>query len=91
MTDETPIFSMKDVKAKFGPLVDDKRKSRKQRQKVISKAADGRSSRATGRTEQFNFRSVPGLKERAQEAAAQNGMSLAEWMEIAVEAALAKE
>ena len=93
MTDsqDAPVFPLKDVMAKFGKQLDGSRKTRKARQKAVMKAADGRSARATGRTEQFNFRSVPGLKARAQATAAQQGMTLSAWMEIAVEAALASE
>jgi hypothetical protein len=94
MTDEIesvespPIFDMAAAKAKFGAIVDSSRKGRKTRQKAVASATDGRSLRARGRTEQFNFKSTPGLKKRAQEAAAAQGITLAEWMEHAVEAAL---
>jgi predicted HicB family RNase H-like nuclease len=44
-----------------------------------------------GRTAQFDFKSTPGLHQRAKEAAARNGVRLAKWMESLVEAALAAE
>jgi predicted HicB family RNase H-like nuclease len=86
--DHAPVFDMKAAKAKFGAAVDNSRKARKTRLKAVAQATDGRSLRARGRTEQFNFKSTPGLKKRAQQAAAAQGISLAEWMENAVEVAL---
>jgi predicted HicB family RNase H-like nuclease len=67
------------------------KKARKSRRKQIAESVDRRSLKATGRTEQFNFRAREGLKERAQEAAEAAGIPLAEWMEQAVEAYLAQE
>jgi hypothetical protein len=40
------------------------------------------------RTAQFNFNALPELKPAAQRAAERAGMTLAEWMETAVQAAL---
>jgi predicted HicB family RNase H-like nuclease len=96
MTDESntiehaPIFDMEAARKKFGTKVDSSTKARKTRHKAVANAKDGRSLRASGRTAQFNFKSTPGLKQRAQEAAAAEGITLAEWMEQAVEAWLAK-
>ena len=56
----------------------------------MAEAVDKRSLRATGRTEQFNFKTLPGLKERAQKAAEAAGIPLALWMENTLLAALAK-
>jgi predicted HicB family RNase H-like nuclease len=67
------------------------KKARKRKRKQIAATLDGRRLKATGRTEQFNFRAREGLKERAQEAAEAAGIPLAEWMEQAVEAYLARE
>jgi predicted HicB family RNase H-like nuclease len=67
------------------------KKARKQKRKQIADSVDGRRLKATGRTEQFNFRAREGLKERAQGAAEAAGIPLAEWMEQAVEAYLAHE
>lgn len=86
--EKAPIFDMKAAAAKFGAAVDNTRRARKVRHSVVSSATDRRSLRATGRTDQFNFKSVPGLKKRAQEAATAEGITLAEWMERAVTAAL---
>jgi predicted HicB family RNase H-like nuclease len=71
-------------------LVDEK-SGRKKRHKELADAVDGRSLRTTGRTEQFNFRCSEGLKQKAQAAASRADMTLAEWMQHAVEAALAAD
>jgi predicted HicB family RNase H-like nuclease len=94
MTDSTHDFSDEDLRAaraKFAAKVDGRKAARKTRQKRLSASTDGRSLRASGRTEQFNFRSSPGLKKSAQNAAAGRGITLAEWMEEAVEAKIAAE
>jgi hypothetical protein len=62
--------------------------ARKKKEKQIRSAVDGRTLKVTGRTEQFNFKSREGLKRRVSEAAADEGVTIAEWMERAVEAAL---
>ena len=72
------------------PKHDNSKAARKKRQQKLADAVDGRSLRASGRTEQFNFKALPGLKARAQKAAAAEGKHLAIWMEETVEAALAK-
>jgi hypothetical protein len=51
-------------------------------------AVDGRSLRVTGRTEQFNFKCREDIKRRAVEAAREDGVAIAEWMERTIEAAL---
>ena len=63
---------------------------RKAQRKKLVGAVDKRSLRTTGRTEQFNFRASPEMKAKAQEAAQAAGVSIAEWMEEAVAAYLAK-
>jgi hypothetical protein len=57
-------------------------------EKLRNKAFDGRSVRATGRTEQFNFRCRKDLKERVVTAAAQEGISVSAWLERAIERAI---
>lgn len=86
--DSAPIFNMAEAVAKFAPKVDNSRKARKSRHKTVSNATDGRSLRASGRTAQFNFKALPELKPAAQQAAREAGLTLAEWMEAAVNAAL---
>lgn len=63
-------------------------KARKKKEKQIRSAVDGRTLKVTGRTEQFNFKAREGLKRRVSEAAADEGVTIAEWMERAVEAVL---
>ncbi|MGA7323838.1 MAG: hypothetical protein WBX25_05015 [Rhodomicrobium sp.] len=47
-------------------------------------AIDRRTLRATGRSEQFNFKARKDLKRRVIEAANREGISVAEWMERAI-------
>ncbi|RTL64654.1 MAG: hypothetical protein EKK41_21210 [Hyphomicrobiales bacterium] len=84
------------ARAKLRPQIDQSKRGRQQRQRKISQsvspaARDGRSLRATGRTAQFNFKARPELKLAAQAAADKAGMTLAEWMEMAVNAAIEKD
>ena len=86
-------WDMQAARAKLAPQHDNSKKARQSRQKRIAKAVDrsatdGRSLRSTGRTAQFNFKALPELKPAAQRAAERAGMTLAEWMEMAVQAAL---
>ena len=66
----------------------DSPKQRKKREQKIRSAVDGRSLKATGRTEQFNFKCREGTKRLATEAAQAMGMTIAEWMERAVALAI---
>jgi hypothetical protein len=79
------------ARKKLAPKHDNRKAARKGRQKRLSDAVDGRSLKATGRTEQFNFKSMPGLKDRARAAAEREGVSLAVWMERVVQSALGEE
>jgi hypothetical protein len=56
-------------------------RARRARETKVRNTVDGRSLRATGRTEQFNFKSKPGIKRAVQEAANKSGLTIAEWME----------
>lgn len=51
---------------------------------------DGRSLRATGRTEQFNIRMRGELRAQIKKAADDAGISVAEWVEIATLSALGR-
>jgi predicted HicB family RNase H-like nuclease len=62
---------------------------KKQRKKLVA-AVDKRSLRATGRTEQFNFRTTEEIGAKARAAAKAAGITIAEWMEEAVAAYLAQ-
>lgn len=52
-----------DAIAKFAPRAAGGKAARKARQKQISGTVDGRSLRATGRTELINFRASPHVKD----------------------------
>jgi hypothetical protein len=91
MSDETEVFSIADRKRQMAAKYNNRTSARKAQRKRLAGATDGRSLRSTGRVEQFNFRCTPGLHARATEAAAEAGISLAEWMENAVEASLAAQ
>jgi hypothetical protein len=67
------------------------KKDRKTKRKTIAGTVDGRRLKATGRTEQFNFRARSEVKAKAHEAAEKAGITIAEWMELAVEAYLAQK
>jgi hypothetical protein len=67
-----------------------KKSDRKAKRKQLADAVDKRSLRATGRTEQFNFRTTAEMGTKVREAAKAAGMPIAEWMEKAVAAYLAQ-
>lgn len=86
-------WDMAAARAKLAPKMDQSKRGRQNRQRKIAQsvspsARDGRSLRSTGRTSQFNFKALPALKPAAQDAATASGLTLAEWMENAVNAAL---
>ena len=61
---------------------------RKEKEKKARSVVDGRSLRATGRTAQFNFKCTPEIKALVHETADSESLTVAEWMERAVLAAL---
>jgi hypothetical protein len=63
-------------------------KARKQQEKKIRSTVDGRTLRVTGRTTQFNFKCRDEIKRGVEAAAAQEGITKAEWLERVIEAAL---
>jgi len=67
-----------------------KAQARKNKRKQLTGVVDRRSLHATGRTEQFNFRANPEIIEKVKDAALAAGMPIAEWMEEAINAYLAK-
>lgn len=93
MSSDDEEWDMQAARERLKPKLDGSKKGRQSRQRKISQAVnpiakDGRSLRASGRTAQFNFKALPGLREAAQKAAEREGITLAEWMENAVKAAL---
>ena len=89
-------WNMEAAREKLRPKIDQSKRGRQKRQKQIMQSVakeargDGRSLRATGRTAQFNFKAMPDLKPAAQKAATEVGLTLAEWMEDAVNAKLGR-
>jgi hypothetical protein len=65
-----------------------KKAERRQRELKARSMVDGRSLRATGRTAQFNFKCLPEIKSLIHETAGSEGVTVAEWMERAMLAAL---
>jgi predicted HicB family RNase H-like nuclease len=61
---------------------------RKTREKKVQSVVDGRSLRATGRTEQFNINMRPDLKSQVAERAKAEGITVTVWVERVFEAAL---
>jgi hypothetical protein len=87
-------WDMEAARAKLRPKVDQSKKGRQGRQKKIAQsvspsARDGRSLRATGRTEHLNFKSRPDIKGLLQEHVGRGHMSL--WLEEAIIAKLKSE
>ena len=84
MTD-TPQFEELDMaaaRAKFAAKIDGQKSARKGRQKKMEKSTDGRSLRATGRTELVNFRAHPRIKQAIADHLARGKISV--WMEEAI-------
>jgi predicted HicB family RNase H-like nuclease len=61
---------------------------RKQPEKQVRAAADGRSLRAKGRTAQLNVKVAPELKQALNAHCEREGVSVADWMEGTLRAAL---
>jgi hypothetical protein len=65
-----------------------KKAERKQREKMARSVVDGRSLRAKGRTEQLNVKVRPDIKQALSEYVAAEGVTIADWLERTLEAAL---
>jgi hypothetical protein len=65
------------------------RAARRARERSLSDSVDRRTLRPAGRSVQWNIRCRQGLREEAIEAAALEGVSLAQWVEDIVEAGIA--
>ena len=63
MADVSDDWDMAAARAKFATKIDTRKAARKDRQKRLNGAVDGRSLRATGRTEHLNFRASPQIVE----------------------------
>jgi hypothetical protein len=87
MSEESEIFDFGPARAKWASKLDGSKAARKARHVALT-SIDRRALRVTGGTAQLNFRCREDLKARVTEAASQEGVSIAEWMERVLEAAL---
>jgi len=88
MVDVSDDWDMAAARAKFAAKVDTRKSARKARQKRLNGSVDGRSLRATGRTEHLNFKALPEIKEAVGKAAAEAGITKSLWLERAILAAV---
>ena len=88
MVDVSDDWDMAAARAKFAVKVDSRKAARKDRQKRLNGAIDGRSLRATGRTEHLNFKARPEVKAAIAKAAAEAGITKSLWLERAILAAI---
>ena len=84
MVDVSDDWDMAAARAKFAAKVDTRKAARKDRQKRLNGAIDGRSLRATGRTEHLNFKARPEVKAVVAKAAAEAGITKSLWLERAI-------
>ena len=87
-------WDMAAARAKLAPKHDGSKKARQSRQKKLTaavdrSASDGRSLRATGRTEHLNFKSRGDIKALLQKHVGRGRMSL--WLEEAIIAKFREE
>lgn len=87
--DNDEAFDMNIARAKFGAKVDGRKKPRKARQRTLGDSVDGRSLRATGRTELLNFRALPSIVAALGKHVPKGTRSL--WLEGAIIAKLKEE
>jgi hypothetical protein len=89
MVDVSDDWDMAAARAKFGAKLDTRKAARKDRQKRLNGAVDGRSLRATGRTEHLNFRASRQIVEALDNHIPKGKRSL--WLEEAIIAKLREE
>lgn len=77
------------ARAKLAPELDTRKAARKKRQRQLADAVDGRSLRATGRTEHLNFKAKPEIKALLASHVRKGRVSL--WLEEAIIAKLRAE
>jgi hypothetical protein len=92
MTDE-PIddYDWGAAREKFRTKQKTGKKARKQREKAGEDSVDGRSLKATGRTEHCNLRCTPEVKAAFHRAAQEAGLGLSIWLEKAILAAIERQ
>jgi hypothetical protein len=86
---DVETFPMGVVLQRFRSNVDTGRKGRKARHLTVSGAIDKRSLRATGRTEQMNFKVTKEIRDALAKHVGRGKMSL--WLEQAIVAKLKDE
>jgi hypothetical protein len=79
-------WDMAAARAKLAPRLDGRKAARKTRQKKLADSVDGRSLRATGRTEQLNFKARPEIKQLLDRHVPHGSKSI--WLEEAIVAKL---
>jgi hypothetical protein len=89
MVDVSDDWDMAAARAKFAAKVAPGKAARKGRQKHLNGSVDGRSLRATGRTEHLNFRASPQIVEALDKYIPKGKRSL--WLEEAIIAKLREE
>jgi hypothetical protein len=89
MSEEIDAFDINIARAKFGQKVDGRKKARKARQVSLGDSVDGRSLRATGRTQHLNFKALPELVAALDAHVGKGKRSL--WLEEAIIAKLKEE
>lgn len=89
MADEA--FDMAAARAKFASKFNGNKTARKERAKRQSAAVDRRALRDAGRDAIFSFRCRSDLQEACKGIAKRKGMSIAEWMESVLQAAIEME
>jgi hypothetical protein len=80
--------AMRKLMSSFSPAVTPKKAVRKQREKKARSVVDGRTLRAKGRTEQLNVKVRPDIKRAIAERIEADGITIADFMERTLEAAL---
>jgi hypothetical protein len=89
LTPEDEEWDFAKARAKLAPKQDGRKAARKNRQKRLADAVDGRSLRATGRTEHLNFKARPEIKDLLATHVPKRKVSL--WLEEAIIAKLKAE
>ena len=89
LTSEDEEWDFEKARAKLAPKLDGRKAARKNRQKRLADSVDGRSLRATGRTEHLNFKATPEIKALLAKHVPKGTVSL--WLEGAIIAQLKAE
>ena len=80
--------SMRRLLDTFSPAITPKKAERKQREKKARSIVDGRTLKAKGRSEQLNVKVRPEIKQAIAACVEAEGLTIADWLEATLEAAL---